>query len=88
MSPEERAGERLSALFVLGVVLFSPLVMRIFDVGSERMLFGIPLLYFYTFCAWALLIVLMAVTVRRGYQSESVDAANPRDLPQDADWGP
>ena len=55
---ERRDDERLVALFLLGTVLFSPLVVGIFDVGVGRAIFGIPTLFFYLFVAWAALIGL------------------------------
>lgn len=60
-----RIGDRLVAIFVLGVVLFSPLMMGIFDGGNGRTVLGIPLLYFYLFSAWALLIGLLAWVIER-----------------------
>ncbi len=56
-----RTGERLVAIFVLGVVLFSPLVMGIFDRGPDTRVFGVPLLYAFLLGAWALLIALIAL---------------------------
>lgn len=58
---ENRYGERLVALFLLGMVLFNPLVVGIFDVGAESGLFGIPSLFLYLFVSWAVLIGLIAV---------------------------
>jgi hypothetical protein len=60
---ERRDGERLVSLFLLGTVLFSPLVVRIFDVGVGREMFGIPGLFFYLFVAWAALIGLTAFVI-------------------------
>jgi len=57
---ENRSGERLVALFLLGMVLFNPLVVSVFDVGSESSLLGIPTLYLYLFVAWTVLIGLIA----------------------------
>jgi hypothetical protein len=51
-------GERSIALFLLGMVAFSPPLLVIFNV--EAALFGIPLLYVYLFVAWAVLIALIA----------------------------
>lgn len=73
----ERLGERLIAIFCLGAVLFSPLVIGIFDRGAGVRIFGVPLLYFYLFAGWALLIVLLAFVIgrsaeaRHGARSES-----------------
>jgi hypothetical protein len=58
---DSRNGERLVALFLLGIVLFNPLVVDIFDVGADSRPFGIPTLYLYLFVAWGLLIGLIAM---------------------------
>lgn len=58
-----KPGERLSALFLLGVVLFNPLLLDVFDAGPDVVLLGIPILYLYVFVAWAILIALMTVVV-------------------------
>ena len=58
-----RLEERATALFLLGVVLFNPLMLNVFDRGIEAVLLGVPLLFVYIFCAWTLLIVLLACTV-------------------------
>jgi hypothetical protein len=55
-----RIGEWLVAICCLGVVLFSPLTIRIFDRGIDVDVFGIPLLFFYLFTAWAGLVGLIA----------------------------
>jgi hypothetical protein len=53
--------ERLMALFVLGVVLFTPPFLGIFNT-PDRIL-GLPSLYLYLFAAWTLLIVLVALAI-------------------------
>lgn len=55
----ERETARFVALFLLSVILFSPLMIAIFDVRGT-FVFGIPLLYAYLFASWALLIALAA----------------------------
>ncbi len=52
--------EKLGALFLLGVLMFSPPLMGIFDAGAHVTVLGVPLLYFYLFCAWAVCIGLAA----------------------------
>jgi hypothetical protein len=82
---KERVGERLIAIFCLGAVLFSPLVIGIFDRGAEVRIFGVPLLYFYLFAGWALLIALLASVIERsaegrgGARSESPRERSGRD---------
>ena len=56
-------GERLVALFILGVVLFNPPFLSIFNRTAH--VFGVPLLYLYLFLAWALLIALTGWLVER-----------------------
>lgn len=60
---ERRKGERLVVLAVLGFVLFNYPLLSIFS--SERTVLGVPALYAYLFAAWAGLIVLMALVVRK-----------------------
>lgn len=55
--------ERLTALFLLAVGLFTPPFLGIFN-SPARML-GIPLLYLYLFIAWTLLIAVIALVVER-----------------------
>ncbi len=49
--------ERLIAIFFLGLGLFSYPIITIFNV--KKMLFGIPLLYFYVFIVWLSIILLV-----------------------------
>jgi hypothetical protein len=57
-------GQRLAALCLLGLVLFSYPVLAIFNVPT--MLAGIPVLYLYFFVAWGALIGLVALVIERG----------------------
>lgn len=52
------SGQRLVALFFVGLLLLNYPVLSLFDRPVE--LFGIPLLFLYIFCIWACLIGLMA----------------------------
>ena len=63
MQEHERRGQRLIALFALGCVLFNYPVLSLFS--KPGVLFGIPLLYFYLFSVWALLIALTAWVIER-----------------------
>ena len=56
-------GQRLAALFLLGVLLFNYPLLQLFALDNAVL--GIPLLYCYVFCAWAALIGLMALVVER-----------------------
>ncbi len=55
-------GDRIVALFLLGVIAFNAPVLFAFDVA--RFVFGIPVLYVYLFAAWAGLLILMALSAR------------------------
>ena len=63
MTRSSRVGQRLAALFLLGCLLFNYPLLAIFNVRATVV--GIPLLYAYLFCAWALLIALVAAVVAR-----------------------
>ena len=65
MRDQNRDGARLGAVFLLGLVLFNPLLIQIFDGGADVAVFGVPLLYLYLFVGWAVLIGLMAVVTER-----------------------
>lgn len=57
-------GQRLAAVFLLGCVLFNYPLIALFNKPVE--IADIPLLYFFLFGAWALLIGLMAWAIERG----------------------
>jgi len=61
VTKSSRKGPRLLALFLLGCLLFNYPLLALFNVRGT--VFGIPLLYAYLFCAWALLIALVAVVM-------------------------
>ena len=54
--------ERGIALFVLALLAFNPPLLTIFS--APALLFGIPVLYIYLFCAWAGVILLVALSAR------------------------
>ena len=56
-------GQRLAALFLLGVLLFNYPLLQLF--ARDGTVLGVPLLYCFVFCAWAALIGLMALVVER-----------------------
>ena len=56
-------GQRLIALFLLGLLLLNYPLFALF--AGPTHLFGIPLVHLYVFLAWALTIVLMALVVER-----------------------
>ena len=63
MGNAEAKGQRLVALCMLGALLFNFPFLALFNVPGT--IFGVPVLYFYIFTAWAVLIALMAWAVGR-----------------------
>jgi hypothetical protein len=59
-----RRGERLIGLFVLALLLFSPVAVALF--ARPAMPLGIPLLVLYVFVAWGGVIALLARIARGG----------------------
>jgi hypothetical protein len=55
--------QRLVALFLFGCLLLNYPILSLFNrVGT---VFGIPIMYFWLFAVWALVIVLLALVVER-----------------------
>ena len=69
MTPKARKNKRLVGLFLLGCILFNYPLLSLFNL--ETMILGIPLLFFYIFTAWALLILLAAIATRVRWRSPS-----------------
>lgn len=63
MHRSDITGQRLVAIVLLGCVLFNYPVLSLFSKPGALM--GIPLLYFYIFTVWALLIGLIAYVIER-----------------------
>ncbi len=64
MDGNDKRNERLVALCLLGALLFNYPMLALFNRATLAA--GIPLVYAYIFAAWALLIALIALVVRRG----------------------
>lgn len=64
MQADDKKGQRLVALCMLGTLLFNYPVLALFN--RLTLVAGIPLLYLYLFVAWALFIGLMARATSRG----------------------
>lgn len=60
---EDRTPTRLVVLAVAGFALFNYPLLRIADV--PEVVLGVPLVWLYVFVVWALLIGLVALTLRR-----------------------
>ena len=56
-------GQRLIALFLLGLLLLNYPIFSLF--AGDAQLVGVPVVYVYVFFVWALLIALMALVVER-----------------------
>ena len=63
MSRSVLKGQRLVAVFLLGLLLFNYPLMALFNRAADVL--GIPVLYAYIFGAWALLIALLAIVIER-----------------------
>ena len=63
MHHSDITGQRLVAIVLLGCVLFNYPVLSLFSKPGTW--FGIPLLYFYIFAVWALLIGVTAWLIER-----------------------
>ena len=82
MIPRNRTIDRLGALFFLGLVLFLPPVLLVFN-RPERVL-GVPILFLYIFCAWAAVIVLAKLATRgMSFEAAPDTAAKPREHPSE-----
>ncbi len=75
MFRRSRTHEQFLALFVLGALLFLPPILVIFS-KPVRVL-GIPVLYFYLFLAWAVLIGMAASIVRNIDRGPSAERTPP-----------
>lgn len=78
-----RTHERLVALFLLGVLLFTPPVLALFN-NATRVL-GLPALYLYLFAAWAAVIGLAALAAERGSLDVDPTQARQTSLPASED---
>lgn len=55
--------DRVAALFLFGVIVFNPPLLRVFGVGAT--VFGWPLLYVYILGVWGAVIVMLALHLER-----------------------
>ena len=63
MPDEVRRRDRLIGLFLLALVLLNPPLLMLFGGGDTVL--GFPLLYFYIFVAWLLIIATLAWIAER-----------------------
>ena len=59
MTRDTYKNRRLVSLFLLGCLLFNYPILSIFNL--PKMVLGIPMLYLYILCTWALLIFLVGL---------------------------
>jgi hypothetical protein len=59
---DDRVSTRLLALAALAFALFNYPLLSVFDV--DAVVLGVPLVWLYLFGCWAVLIVLVGLTVR------------------------
>jgi hypothetical protein len=62
MDDISKKGQRLSAVCLVSFLLFNYPILALFNLPET--MFGIPLLYFYIFAAWAVVIGLMALIIQ------------------------
>ena len=62
MTPDRLKNRRLASVFLLAWILFNYPILSLFSRPLTFM--GIPLLYVYVFCAWALIIALAMLSTR------------------------
>jgi hypothetical protein len=58
---DTRTSDRLIALFLLGVLAISPPLLAVFRV--DAFIADMPLLFFYLFGAWTLLVAFLALII-------------------------
>jgi len=58
---DTRTSDRLIALFLLGVLAISPPLLAVFRV--DAFIADTPVLFFYLFAAWALLVAFLALII-------------------------
>ena len=75
MRGTDNTGDRSLALFLLGLVAFTPPLLAVFSVESTWL--GVPVLYLYVFGAWAGLIILMGLSAARGREPPARPSSPP-----------
>ena len=68
-----RRVERTISLVIAGIVLLNFPLLSVFS--KLKLVFGIPVLYFYLFCIWGLIIGTMALILRERPQNSSASSA-------------
>ena len=68
-----RRVERTISLLIAGIVLLNFPLLSVFS--KLKLVFGIPILYFYLFCVWGLIIGTMALILHERPQDSSASSA-------------
>ncbi len=76
MSLKDKKNKNLVGLFLLGCVLFNYPLLSLFNL--KAMIFGVPLIFFYVFTGWALLILLAAIATKTRRRKSSKPSAKNR----------
>lgn len=63
MNHRNLTGQRLLALFAVGCLALNYPLLALFT--TDRLLWGIPILYVYIFACWIVLIALLALVIER-----------------------
>ena len=69
-----RRNERMTFLFVAGLLVFNPPLLLMFDTTES--IFGLPVLYAYLFLSWAFLIGLAALSMEGQTTADEDDIAS------------
>ena len=74
MTRDIKITKRLVALFLLGCVLLNFPIISL--VNLEILIFGLPLLYVYIFCVWALIISFTSLATFFHSRGQADDSGN------------
>lgn len=71
MPEVKRQTERLIGILAIGLVVLNYPLLSLFS--KVKLLFGIPVLYFYIFAVWALFILCVALVLEGSSSSSKID---------------
>lgn len=71
MPEVKRQTERLIGILAIGLVVLNYPLLSLFS--KVKLLFGIPVLYFYIFAVWALFILCVALILEKSASSSKPD---------------
>lgn len=76
MTPENIKNKRLFCLFLLGCLIFNYPIISLFN--HDIFVFGIPILFVYLFCSWALIIIAMIFITRINPKMQTKPTGKPK----------